>query len=125
MAGLRISSKSLLLLVLSILVNGGQVGATICDLNSGLKTAANLATLEIPSGVGGGVVRLLISHLWPDNCDPSLQFKNIVRDAINESEERDLERTFNGIKNALEDMTDRGDINEGTLRSFYDNSINR
>ena len=101
-----------------------QVYAKICDLNSAIKTAANLATLEVPSGVGGGVLRLLIAHLWPDDCDPRVDVKKVVRDAINESEEKELGRTFEGIKIALKAMKNRGDYDEDALGSFYDSSIN-
>ena len=101
-----------------------QVSAKVCDLKSGIKTAANLATLEVPSGVGGGVLRLLIAHLWPDDCDPRVDVKKVVRDAINESEEKELKRTFDGIEIALEDMERRGDYDEDALGSFYDSAIN-
>ena len=93
-------------------------------MNSAIKAAANLATLEIPSGVTGGVLRLLIEHLWPDDCDPRVDVKKVVRDAINESEEKELGRTFEGIKIALKAMKNRGDYDEDALGSFYDSSIN-
>ena len=99
-----------------------QVSAKICDLNSGIKAAANLVTSEIP--VGGGLLGLLIEHLWPDNCDSRADLKKVVRDAVNESEEKELKRTFDGIKRALIDMKNRGDLDEDALGSFYDSSIN-
>ena len=101
-----------------------QVSAKICDLNSGVKTAANLATLEIPFGIGGGLVRLLIEHLWPDDCDPRANLKKVVREAINESEEKELKRTFDGIKRSLEAMERRGDHDEDALGNFYNSAIN-
>ena len=53
---------------------------------------------------------LLIEHLWPDNCDPRADLKKVVRDAVNESEEKESKRTFDGIKRALIDMKNRGDL---------------
>ena len=67
---------------------------------------------------------MLIAHLWPDDCDPRVDVKKVVRDAINESEEKELGRTFEGIKIALKAMKNRGDYDEDALGSFYDSSIN-
>ena len=111
-----------LLLLFGSLLDHQVSAAKVCDLNSGIKTAVSLASSKIP--YGGAFVKSIVEHIWPDDCDPRSGVKKIVREAINESEEKELKRKFDGMEIALKAMGNRGDDDEDALGSFYDNTIN-
>ena len=82
-----------------------EVAAKICDLESGIKTATKLASGQVPHV--GTVLKELIEFVWPDNCNPRENVRQVVQHAIDRSKEDWLKDEFRGIKWSLENMKTR------------------